>query len=128
MQFGLPQGLLSSICFVESSHNPTAIHYSDGSGDSIGICQIKLKTAQWMGFQGTAEELLEPRINIYYAAAYLTHQFTRYQNQTEKAIIAYNMGHAGQLTRTEYSDRVIKQWRQELWQSRQVSNMIKTKQ
>lgn len=110
VQFNLPPGLLSSVCYVETGHNIQAIHYNDGHGNSIGICQIKYKTAKWLGFTGTEQELLNPATNIYYAAAYLSYQRRRYKGAIHKAVIAYNYGHAGSLTTTEYQLKVYKQW------------------
>lgn len=109
-QFNLPPGLLSSICFVESSHNPTVIHHDDGRGDSLGICQIKLETAKGLGFNGDKKELMTIENNIYYAGAYLRHQQVRYNGDISKAVIAYNIGHAGNLTATKYQYKVFKQW------------------
>src|SRR5882757_11341219 len=109
-QFNLPPGLLASLCFVESGHDIQAIHYNDGNGNSIGICQIKYKTSQWLGFKGTEQELMNPSTNIYYAAAYLSYQRHRYQGSIHKAVIAYNYGHAGHLTSTEYQVKVYKVW------------------
>lgn len=113
--FSLPQGLLPALCFVESSYNVSAVHHDDGNGDSLGICQIKYKTAQWLGFQGTEEELMQPRINVYYAAKFLAHQIYRY-NDVTRGIIAYNMGHAGSLQSTSYSVKVIQRWLEEFKQ------------
>lgn len=110
VQFGLPSGLLDSVCWVESGHNPTAIHKHDGDSDSIGLCQIKYKTAKWLGFKGREKDLYNPKINAYYAAKYLQYQIKRYNGNTKKAIIAYNIGNAKQLTNTAYSDKVIKHW------------------
>lgn len=110
-QFGLPHGLLDSVCFIESGRNPAAIHYNDGNGHSIGLCQIKLKTAKWLGFRGTEKDLFKPEVNTYYAAKYLQYQITRYKGDTKKAIIAYNRGNASQLTSTKYSAKVFKHWR-----------------
>lgn len=109
-QFNLPPNLLSSLCYVESTHNIKAIHKDDGSGNSVGVCQIKLKTAKWLGFKGTEKQLMEPATNIHYAAKYISYQHGRYKSVT-KAIIAYNMGNAKNLTKTKYSDKVINQWR-----------------
>jgi soluble lytic murein transglycosylase-like protein len=111
LQLGLPANLLSSICFVETRHNTNAIHYNDGGEDSIGICQIHLSTARHMGFKGTAQELLNPKTNIWYAGLYLKHQIKRYRNAYNRAIIAYNRGNARGLTATNYSDKVFKTWR-----------------
>lgn len=112
IQFSLPPGLLASLCFVESKHDITAIHEDDGDSNSVGVCQIKLKTAQWFGFQGTEKDLMRPAVNIYYAAAYLSYQQRRYKGDITKAIIAYNIGNAKGLTQTQYSIKVIGQWQQ----------------
>jgi soluble lytic murein transglycosylase-like protein len=109
-QFNLPSGLLSSVCFIESHHNPTAIHYHDGKGSSIGLCQIKLKTAQSLGFKGTEKQLMQVKNNIYYAGAYLHHQQIRYNGDITKAVIAYNIGHSGNLTTSRYQVRVFNKW------------------
>jgi soluble lytic murein transglycosylase-like protein len=111
VQFHLPANLLASLCYVETRHTVNVVHENDGGSNSVGICQIKLKTAQWLGYKGTEKSLMIPRINIYYAAKYLAAMRDRYHGDIKKAIIAYNMGHAGNLTRTKYSDKVISQWR-----------------
>lgn len=111
IQFNLPPGLLSSLCFVESKHDVSAIHHDDGSTDSIGVCQVKLKTSQWLGFTGSEKQLLDPKTNIFYAAKYLSKNIKRYDGQIERAVVAYNRGNAKGLLRTNYSDKVINQWR-----------------
>lgn len=108
-QFNLPNGLLSSVCYVESKHDISAYHAHDGKGNSVGICQIKLASARLVGFKGSEKELMQPEVNIYYAAAYLAHQRSRYRGNLQKAVISYNIGHAGALTKTAYSARVFKQ-------------------
>jgi len=97
---------------VESKHQVTAVHEDDGGSDSIGICQIKWSTAKDLGFTGDPVDLMAPKINIYYAAKFLSRQRSRYNGDLTKAVIAYNLGHAGTLKRTKYSDKVFKQWRQ----------------
>lgn len=109
--YNLPPNLLSSICYIESTHNVSAVHHDDGGGDSLGICQIKLSTAKDLGFKGTAEQLMAPSVNIKYAGKYLKYQIKRYNGSVKKAVIAYNLGHAGSLTYTKYQDKVYKQWR-----------------
>jgi soluble lytic murein transglycosylase-like protein len=113
IQLNLPPNLLSSICYVETRHNINAIHYNDGGEDSLGICQIHYSTAVDMGFKGTPEQLMEPKNNILYAGKYLSHLLKRYNHTHNRAIIAYNMGHAGSLTMTNYSVKVYKVWRKE---------------
>lgn len=110
-QFSLPPHLIDSLCYVETGWKINAVHLDDGGSDSIGICQIKLETARSVGYKGTSQSLMVPRVNIYYAAKYLSALRSRYHGDIKKAIIAYNLGHAGQLTRTKYSDKVITRWR-----------------
>lgn len=88
----LPPGLLSALCFVESSHKVNAIHKFDGTSHSMGVCQIKLATARLVGFKGTEAELMQPEINIAYAGKYLHRQLVRYKFDTVKAVAAYNSG------------------------------------
>ena len=109
-EFNLPENLLSSICYVESKHDVKAVHVDDGPSNSLGVCQIKHSTAQWLGFKGTAQELMEPKNNIYYAGKYLAYQLNRYK-QINKAVIAYNLGHSKDLTSTKYQVKVFKVWR-----------------
>lgn len=111
MQYGLQPKLLSSLCWVESKHVITAVHKDDGTSNSVGVCQIKLKTAKWLGFTGTEKQLMDPETNIKYAAKYLAYQQHRYHSIT-KAVIAYNIGNAKGLTSTNYSRKVFKVWRQ----------------
>lgn len=109
IQFNLPNGLLSSLCFVETRHIASVVHIDDGSSHSYGVCQVKLETAKYLGFKGTVEQLMNPKINIYYAAKYLQKQILRY-NDINKGIVAYNRGNSNKLTRSIYSDKVNKQW------------------
>ena len=105
--FNLPTNLLMAVCYTESKLDPQAVHHDDGGSDSLGLCQIKLSTAQWLGFTGTREQLMNPETNAYYSAKYLKHQLLRYNNNITKAIIAYNRGSAGDLKSTEYSAKVL---------------------
>ena len=107
--FGLPDGLLSSLCYVESTHNPNAIHRDDGNTDSIGLCQIKYKTAKGMGYNGTEKQLLEPTTNAYYSAMYLKKQIKRYKS-VQRGVIAYNRGNSKNLTTSRYQRKVYSIW------------------
>lgn len=109
IQFKLPEGLLSSLCYVESRHIASIVHKDDGPSHSYGICQVKFETAKYLGFTGTVEQLMNPKINIYYAGKYLQKQILRY-NDINKGIVAYNRGNSNKLTRSIYSDKVNKQW------------------
>lgn len=109
-EFDLPPNLLSSICYIESTHNAGAIHYNDGDGNSVGICQIKFKTAKWLGYKGTEKLLLDPKVNIHYSAKYLRYQLNRYGGNIVKAVSAYNKGNAKKLTNTTYYNKVVIRW------------------
>jgi len=108
--FHLPGGLLESLCYVESTHNVSAVHHDDGSSDSLGICQVKYRSAQWMGYDGSEKGLMRPSVNIYYAAKYLAYQMRRYDGDVTRAVVAYNRGNAKGLTHTDYSDKVMDAW------------------
>src|ERR1019366_248284 len=110
VKYAIPSNLLSSLCYVESRHNISAIHHDDGDMNSVGVCQVKLKTARDFGFKGTEKQLMNPKTNITYAAKYLSHQLKRYHGQVNKAVIAYNQGHAGNLETTKYQIKVFNQW------------------
>lgn len=112
LQYNLPPKLLDAVCYIESHYDVKAIHHDDGGEDSLGVCQVKLSTARFLGFTGTQKQLMKPQINAKYAAKYLRYQLTHYDDNTEKAIISYNRGNAKGLTRTKYSIKVLKvYWR-----------------
>lgn len=115
-EYNLPPKLLDALCFVESNHRPHVINRDDGKGDSVGICQVQLRTARYMGYRGTEKGLLGPGTNILYAAKYLRYQLDRY-GDLEKAIAAYNAGSyrvkAGKPVNQKYVDKVMKAYRQE---------------
>jgi len=114
--YELPSNLLSSLCYIESTHRVDAVRADDGGQDSLGICQLHLTTAQMMGFRGTVEQLMNPKYNIKYAAKYLQKQIKRYNGDVYKAISAYNMGTAkfsksGKFLNQRYVDKVVAKWK-----------------
>lgn len=115
--YQLPTGYQSALCFVESSHNPAAMHKDDGRGNSVGICQIKLSTAKMLGFKGTENELKDPKTNILYSAKYLHLQSNRYRGDLRKTTGSYNAGsfkvnNQGKVINQKYIDKVFKAWGQ----------------
>jgi soluble lytic murein transglycosylase-like protein len=116
--FNLPQGLLASVCFVESSYDIEATNVDDGDGDSLGVCQVKVETARTLGFLGTAVQLKNPRVNSYYAGKYLHHQLRRYGGNLHKAVASYNSGTwrinaKGQTANQRYVNKVMKVWKEQ---------------
>lgn len=117
MSFHLPSGMLSAVCYVESHHVVHALHVDDGSGPSLGVCQVKLATARMLGFRGSEADLMRPKINAFYAALYLNRQLERYNDDTAKAIAAYNSGTyreraPGYPVNIDYVNKVYKAWLQ----------------
>jgi soluble lytic murein transglycosylase-like protein len=115
--FSLPSGLLSAVCFVESSHRPAAINKNDRGSPSLGLCQVKFNTAKWLGFKGTPAQLqTDAKINAYYSAAYLKFQLKRYKYDVSKAVAAYNAGvfrpgkYASEALNSKYVSKVMKAW------------------
>jgi soluble lytic murein transglycosylase-like protein len=103
----IPPNMLRSICYVESKYDPKAFNKSDGGSPSYGLCQIKLRTAQYLGFRGSPDALFSASVNARYAARYLNYQYRRY-GDWYRAIAAYNMGHARRMvTNRRYVNLVV---------------------
>jgi len=83
--------LLLAICTHESNLTNVMVPH-DGGSPTYGICQVKYGTAQMMGFTGEPEDLMDPKINAKYAAAYLKYQKERYESDWIKVVAAYNAG------------------------------------
>ena len=64
----------------------------DGGSPSYGVCQLKQTTAEQMGYKGRPKDLMNPKINAYWAAKYLRYQLKRYGGDFCKASAAYNSG------------------------------------
>lgn len=108
-EFEIPSRMLKALCFVESSHNPKAINKIDGGSASHGLCQLKIKTAKYLGYSGNIRSLYNPYVNSYYAAKYLRYQLDRYNGNWVKAISAYNAGHAyRKINNMAYVKKVMK--------------------
>jgi soluble lytic murein transglycosylase-like protein len=107
--YALPEGLLESLCYVETRHQITAIRQDDGGTPSLGVCQVKLSTARELGYKGSEIGLLDPSTNIHYAAKYLKKQIKRY-GSVERGVVSYNRGNAKGITTSAYSRRVINLW------------------
>lgn len=107
---GLPPGLLSAICWVESNHAPSATHLDDNGSDSIGLCQLKLSTARFMGYHGNSQGLFNPVTNVYYAGLYLRRNLRRYDANPVAAISAYNAGRAKVRANRRYVSKVMLAW------------------
>lgn len=111
---GLPDGLLESLCNVESGLDPNAVRLNDGGPGrhAIGICQVHARTAKYLGLTTNCKRatrncvLFDPTVNILTAGLYLKKQLNRYKGNTRKAISAYNAGTATKVNR-RYVDKVL---------------------
>lgn len=90
-KIGMSGSLLLAICTHESGLKNVLVPH-DGGSPSYGICQIKYETAKMVGFTGKAKELMDPKINAQWAAAYLKFQKSRYDGDWMKSAAAYNSG------------------------------------
>lgn len=111
-QFNLPINLLSSLCYVESKHDITAVHHDDGGSNSLGVCQIKLTSAKDMGFKGNEQQLMQPQINIFYAGKFLANNIKRYHGNLPRAITSYNKGRSTGTGYSLYYKKVFMKWSQ----------------
>jgi soluble lytic murein transglycosylase-like protein len=93
-EHGLDPYLLAGLVSAESSARLDAV----SSVDALGLCQLKLTTAEEqarrMGLASpTREQLLsEPRINLRLGAGYLARLVERQDGSVERALMAYNTG------------------------------------
>jgi soluble lytic murein transglycosylase-like protein len=114
--FNLPGGLIRAICYTESHFAVEAVHVDDGGGNSVGVCQIKLRTARSLGFRGTEKQLRIPKNNVYFSAKYLYLQLHRYHSNVHKAVAAYNAGRYrdqnGRAKNYHYVKKVFKAWKE----------------
>jgi soluble lytic murein transglycosylase-like protein len=106
----LPPKLLNAVCLVESGGDSTKVHRHDGTSDSLGLCQVKLSTARFMGFRGTKRQLMDARTNEIYAARYLKYQANRYHHNYAKALTAYNQGSCYSEGNSVYAAKVFNAW------------------
>lgn len=83
--------LLLAICMHESGLKNVEVPH-DGGSPTYGICQVKLGTAQMIGYKGTGKGLMNPTENAKWAAEYLKWQMERYNGNYCKAVSAYNAG------------------------------------
>ncbi len=115
-QYNLPPGLLQSICTVESGLTSNAIHKDDGTNNSVGICQLHVDTARFVGFRGPETALFDPGLNIKYAGLYLRNRLSHYHNDSISAIATYNSGTLrlnkyGKIKNQKYVEKVLKEWK-----------------
>lgn len=83
----IDSSLLYAVAKVESNLNPKAI----GKHGEIGLFQLKLSTARWIGCANTRRELFDPGINTICAYLYLSY-LRKISPNLRTAIRSYNVG------------------------------------
>lgn len=89
---GVSGTLLVALCAHESGGFKQNYAPMDHGSPSFGSCQIKKATAEFLGFKGKSEELMNPKVNSKYAALYLKYQQERYGDNWVQLAAAYNAG------------------------------------
>lgn len=89
---GVSGSLLLAICQHESGNFKFNYNGHDRGSPSLGVCQLKKMTARTLGFRGTTAHLMEPEINVFWAAKFLHYQQDRYGDNWVKLASSYNSG------------------------------------
>jgi soluble lytic murein transglycosylase-like protein len=85
---GVPIELARRVVRRESGGNPRAV-----SRGNYGLMQIRLGTARAMGYQGSAQGLLDPDVNMTYAMRYLAGAHRAAGGNPDRAISLYARGY-----------------------------------
>lgn len=85
---GLPEALVRRVIVRESRYNPRAV-----SKGNYGMMQIRLGTAQAMGYRGNASGLLDADTNMTYAVRYLAGAYRAAGGNQDRAVMNYARGY-----------------------------------
>jgi soluble lytic murein transglycosylase-like protein len=85
---GVPVELARRVVKRESGGNPRAV-----SQGNYGLMQIRLGTARAMGYQGNAQGLLDPDVNMTYAMRYLAGAHRAAGGNHDRAVALYARGY-----------------------------------
>ena len=87
-EYDIPVTLLHRVIKRESNYNPRA-----RNGAYWGLMQIMPETARTMGHRGPASDLLNPEINLRYAAKYLRGAWLVADGSEDRAVMWYARGY-----------------------------------
>lgn len=85
----VPRELAYAVVRVESRYNPKAV----GPGGVYGLSQIKPATARSLGFNGSAQDLLDPETNLKYGMKYLSGAWHKGDRDVCATSMKYKGGH-----------------------------------
>jgi soluble lytic murein transglycosylase-like protein len=92
----VPVDLALAVIQNESSFNPAAT----GSVGEVGLMQLRIGTAQQMGYRGTVQGLYDPETNIAYGMAYLGAAY----HSGGRTVCGTMMKYQGGLANTRHTD------------------------
>lgn len=112
-EYQLDPALVCAVIYTESKFDKDAVSV-DGAR---GLMQIMPETGEWIaakvGMRGTydVDQLFDPDTNVRFGCWLLNYLYTRFDNDSRKALAAYNAGQGNVdkwLTQPEYSSDGIK--------------------
>lgn len=107
-QQAVPVALVKAVIAHESRFVPTAIRGEPQLNDaSRGLMQLLLATARELGFNGEADALFNPGVNIPLGVRYLAQQLARAGGDWAGAVSAYNGGYRPELGFGRRATRVV---------------------
>jgi hypothetical protein len=86
---GVPPDLADAVVRIESRYNPTAV----GRVGEIGLMQLRPKTAAFLGFEGSPDDLAAPEANIRLGIRYLAKAWRLANGDVCRALMKYRAGH-----------------------------------
>jgi soluble lytic murein transglycosylase-like protein len=89
---GVPPALVDAVVRIESRYDPEAI----GSVGEIGLMQVRPKTAELLGFQGTSADLAQPQTNLRYGVGYLAKAWRLASGDLCRTLMKYRAGHGSE--------------------------------
>jgi soluble lytic murein transglycosylase-like protein len=116
---GVPASLIERVIKRESGGNARAM-----SRGNYGLMQIRLGTARAMGYNGSAEGLLDPATNMTYAVRYLAGAYRAAGGNESRAVALYASGYGArsvQRPQPSYQTAVLTSPVTLLWNSYQPS-------
>jgi soluble lytic murein transglycosylase-like protein len=89
---GVPLELAHAVVRVESNYNPRAT----GSDGTVGLMQIKPRTARGLGYSGSARGLYDPKTNLEWGIRYLAGARKLAKGNVCRTVLKYQGGHGAE--------------------------------
>ena len=88
----VPLELAHAVVRVESNYNPRAT----GSDGTVGLMQIKPRTARGLGYSGSVRELYNPKTNLEFGIRYLAGARKLAKGNVCRTVLKYQGGHGAE--------------------------------